>query len=334
MSVQSHRLARLLKIITLVQAESGWGPQQLAAHFGISSTRIYQDIKELSIAGVPISFVGTGYEIDRSFFLHSLNLTADEIILLLSPDFPVQRNSNSAAARGLRSKLLSCLPPRLREMVSEALDRTHIMPENEPEPDENFDLIHKAVAAQTRVVIDYRSLTAPAYERRAVDPYGLVYRSNAWYIIGMCHKHKEIRIFRLSRVRTVLATEMRFRTPEAFSIRSWLAGRWGIFGGEEHEVVIRFSPLAARLVEDKPPVKNGTMLELSDGSAIFRAHVRGIQEIAYWVMKYGDQAEVVRPAGLRRQVMDTIRGMANVYGISPSQQIAAEAEEGYLPMEE
>jgi len=328
MSVQSHRLARLFEIITLVQSNNGWGPQQLARHFGISDTRIYQDVKELSLAGVPISFTGKGYEIDETFFLPSLNLTADEILLLLLPDFPVQQHSGAVAER-VRAKLLSCLPARLRRLITDALDRTHVLPDTEPEPDESFHLIHKAVAEQMRVVIDYHSLSAPDYERRAIDPLGLVYRGHAWYIIALCHKHKEIRTFRLSRTRSVLLTDIHFRRPEGFSLRTWLAGRWGIFGGEEREVIIRFSPVAARLVEDKPPVKNGTLLKLSDGSAIFRARVKGVQEIAWWVMKYGDQAEVIRPECLRQQVIDTVRRMAGLYRMPLAEPVAAEAEEDY-----
>jgi len=315
-------------MITLVQSGDNWGPKQLAQHFNISETRIYQDIKVLGAAGVPIAYGGKGYQIDESFFLPALNLTPEEVLMLL---FPEHRPHSKAARDRLRAKLVACLPPAMRGMLKESLERTHIKPEATTQRDETFELIHKAVAGQRRTVIDYRSLEAGDYEERAIDPLGLAYRNHAWYVIASCRKSGEIRTFKLNRIRRVSPTELPFRYPEGFSIKEHLAGRWGIFEGEKEDVIIRFSPLAARLVQDKPPVKDGSFMEMSDGSAIFRAQVKGVQEIVWWVMKYGDQAEVIQPAHLRRQVIDTILRMAILYNVQYAQTLVAEKDAAYGP---
>ena len=329
MSARSHRLARLVEIITLVQSGANWGPKRLAQHFGISQTRIHQDIKELSVAGVPISFTGKGYQIDESFFLPALNLTTQEIFLLLFPDHQFCSDSFGPVRDRLRAKLLSCVPATLRQMLNESLDRTYMKPEATTERDETFQLIHQAVAERLRTVIDYRSLEAADFEERSIDPLGLAYRNHAWYVVAKCRKRNEVRTFKLSRIRPAVLTDLQFTYPENFSIQEYFAQRWGMFGGEEQDVVIRFLPLAARLVENKPPVKNGSFMQMSDGSAIFTAHVRGVQEIVWWVMKYGDQAEVIRPAHLRMQVIDTIRKMAFLYDIDLPKTAAAEDESDY-----
>ena len=280
-TARSHRLARLIEMITLVQSGDDWNPRRLAEHFGISQTRIYHDIKELCLAGVPIAYSGTGYSIDRSFFLPALNLTPEEALLLLFPDALFREDSAKAARERLRAKILSIMPDRMRKLAKDSLERTDIRLEGTVRRDQTFERIHEAVAERRRVIISYRSIRADDYEQRALDPYGLAYRRNAWYVVGLCHKTGEVRTFKLSRIHGVAPTEIHFQYPESFSVRDHFAGRWNVYDGEEQEVVIRFSPLAARLVQDNPPFANGKLIELSDGSAIFRGRVRGVQEVGW-----------------------------------------------------
>ncbi|NQT20364.1 MAG: WYL domain-containing transcriptional regulator [Planctomycetes bacterium] len=331
MGNRSHRLARLVEIITLVQSGEKWGPKQLAQHFGISERRIYHDIKELGVAGVPIAYSRKVYTINPSFFLPALNLTTREIHHLLFPDHHFSGDQARPINDSIRAKLLSCLPASMRAMLGESLERIHMKPEATTQRDDNFELIHQAVAESRRTVIEYCSLDNDGYKERTVDPLGLHYRNHAWYMIAFCRKNSEIRTFKLNRTRKAALTPIVFPYPEGFSIDEHLAGRWGIFDGEEEEVIIRFSPRAAKLVKDKPPVKNGAFMEMSDGSAIFKAHIRGTQEIAWWIMKYGDQAEVIRPLHIREQVIETIRKMSVLYGILAYQPLAAEEEAGYGP---
>ena len=329
MTPRAHRLARLIEILTLVQAGTDWGPGRLAKHFGISETRIYQDIKELSKAGVPISYSGDGYQVDDDFFFSALNLTPDEAALLLYPDSLFRDDIALPIKERVRAKLLSALPPRMRGIFKESLVHTDLKIEGTLEHDEVFEQIHHAVGEHRRTVIEYRSIRAQDFEQRVVDPYGLVYRRYAWYVVGLCHKSGEIRTFKLSRIRRVAPTEVRFAYPEGFSVKRYFSGRWNVFDGEEHDVVIRLKPVAARLVEDNPPVKDASLMKMSDGSAIFRARVRGIQEIGWWVMKFGDQAEVIGPPALRSQVISTLIKMAAIYRLPVIEEQVAEDDEGY-----
>ena len=326
MAARAQRLARLLEIITLVQSEGGWGPKRLADHFGISETRIYQDIKQLCQAGIPIAYARNGYQIDASFFFPSLNLTPDEAALLLHPDSFFRDDVARPIKERVRAKLLSILPPAMRSVFRRSLEHTDLKLEGSTERDVVFEQMHLAVGEHRRTIIEYRSIRAEDYNRRVVDPYGLVHRKHAWYVVGLCHKSNEVRTFKLSRIRNAEVSDVRFAYPEGFSVQNYFSGRWGVFDGDEQDVVIRLKPLAARLVEDNPPVKDAALLKMSDGSAILRARVRGVQEIGWWVMKYGDQAEVIGPPALRQQVIDSIMGMAVLYRLPLAEEPACEEE--------
>jgi proteasome accessory factor B len=50
-----------------------------------------------------------------------------------------------------------------------------------------------------------------------------------------------------------------------------------------------------------------------DGTLEFHAQVSGLQEIGWWILGYGDQAEVLRPAKLRKLVAQRAANMHKLY---------------------
>lgn len=56
MSAKYLRLARLIEIIHIVSCDPTWSANKLAAYFEISEKRIYDDLKELNAANIPIVF--------------------------------------------------------------------------------------------------------------------------------------------------------------------------------------------------------------------------------------------------------------------------------------
>ncbi len=83
--------------------------------------------------------------------------------------------------------------------------------------------------------------------------------------------------------------------------------------GAETHVVIKFAPRIAPLIQEvrwHPTQKLHTM---PDGKLIFEVAVAGLREIAWWVMTWGDEAEVLEPKELRERVIETARKMVEVY---------------------
>ena len=113
---KSHRVSRLLEIVTLLQSEEGWTASALAERFGISRTRMFSDIRALREAGVPVERGPSGYRIADSFFLPSVRLSPREVLALLFPlELFTTGEAQRAVQRSARDKLLSCLPAPLRD---------------------------------------------------------------------------------------------------------------------------------------------------------------------------------------------------------------------------
>ena len=312
-----HRIARLMEILTLVRVERGWGAGQLARHFGISRKRIFDDITELNIAGIPIVYGQQGYEILPGFFAPPLKLTPEEVLTALLGIEMVQKGgpiSSPTVARMLRSKLVGSLDDRLsaqcRELAAKIASPGQSLPEQVPSA--LMAKLTRAIEKNRRIQIGYRSLRRTSTSERQVDPYGLVYLKNAWYLTGLCWKAKEIRTFKLLRINEVKPLPLRFQPPKDFSLSRYYEGSWGAYTGRHYTVVARFCPSLARLIREKR-FTGATMEAQDDGSLFLTARTRGLKEISWWLMQYGEQVEVLSPKTLRNMIATRAKKMVLLY---------------------
>jgi predicted DNA-binding transcriptional regulator YafY len=332
---RDKRLTRLLKIILLVQARPDWRPGMLAKHFRVSQTRIHQDIRELVGAGVPICFSGEGYKIAGEFVLSSTSLNPDEVLELLYPQHLFSGDALSGdgsvdpARSLLEAKLASCVPAPLRARFANS--RIRVLSATAKGP--RFRRLHDAVAERRRIRIKYASRASGRTTDREIDPYALIFRRHAWYLIGWCHRRTEVRKFRVSRIRSVIYTQLHFPEPRDFSLDEYARGWWEVFGGEPANVAVRFKRRVADLIRDRAPRPGQTIQELPGGDIIYRAHVSGIDEIGWWIMQYGPDAEVLEPAALRKRIRSNAVKMVALYSTARRRPVSkvAEAIEPYYP---
>jgi len=314
---KKKRISRLLEMVVLIQARPDWRPKKLAEHFGISETRIYQDIRELSAAGVPIYFARRGYHIAEGFHLSPAKLSPDEVLELLYPEHLFKENGAPTPSQTLlTAKLISCLPEAVRS--GRALERGRVRVRSSTPKGPHFRRLHDAVTERRRIRIRYRSRASGKTVDREVDPYALIYRKHSWYLIGRCHLRREVRKFRLSRVLSVAFTPLRFAEPKDFSLEEYTRGWWDVFGGEPANVAVRFGRRVADLIRDQAPRAGQTIQELPGGDILYRVRVSGLDEISWWLLQYGPDAEVLEPKELRQRMRETVMRMARLYARAPA----------------
>lgn len=84
--------------------------------------------------------------------------------------------------------------------------------------------------------------------------------------------------------------------------------------GSDHQVTVRFERLVARNVAEVVWHKTQRCEFLADGRLDFSVTVSGLNEISWWVLGYGDQAEVLAPSALRTLVATRAAGLVQRYG--------------------
>jgi proteasome accessory factor B len=83
--------------------------------------------------------------------------------------------------------------------------------------------------------------------------------------------------------------------------------------GQDHGVHIQFAKKVAQNVAEVLWHRTQRCEFRSDGSLDYYVTVSGLIEISWWILGYGDQAEVKAPAELREIVAKRVAPMAETY---------------------
>lgn len=261
------------------------------------------------------------YRIPGACLLPPTNFTAEEALALLVLCHELGDRSGLpflAPARNAAVKLESSLPHRLREHLRSVSSAIHIRP-GPRNPLEGrggvYEQLLQAIANRRSVRIRYNSLRDEKEITTRLSPYRLFFSRRSWYVVGRSSLHRAKRTFNLGRILQLEMLEDRFQVPRGFSVDRYLRNAWHLIPerGRDREVVVRFSRLVAQNVAEVNWHKTQRLCWQPDGTLDFHVTVSGLNEISWWILGYGDQAEVLQPPELRRLIAKRVERMAEIY---------------------
>jgi len=338
-----NSLDRALGILLLLRGGRSVSAAELARRFEVSSRTIYRDIESLSCLGVPVeSEMGRsgGFKLREGFFLPPVTLGPEEAVSLLLGLILMRRLRVlpfPAQADFAERKLLAALPEDTRRMM----ERASRLIGFEPVP---ADLLHpergdplsrprgeadeaearvvgrflSALLSRSRVRIRYRSPYREDEGSREVEPRGIVWDRDRWYLVGDVEvRPGEPRMWRADRVEEIGPGPGMRPTGGDFDVemllgRKWLAmamERWrsgGVarieMGAAQAELLRRDWYYGHALFEELP----GGRVAMSYGEA----DPGSAAALVRWL---GPGAELVEPAEWRPIVAEGLRRMLAAY---------------------
>jgi predicted DNA-binding transcriptional regulator YafY len=307
----------------MLQSGGGQNANRLAKVCGVSRRTVFRDLEALRIAGVPLEFDAAldRYSIPSTYYLPPVNFTAAEALSLMVMAGEMGRNGQLPffeSAHAATLKLEGSLPPTLRDEVRDLSRSIRIRPNVISQLQSKQYYYQQLVDARRDrhvVRIKYDSKTEWEQIVTKLRPYHLLFSRHSWYVIGRSSLHREVRTFNLSRIVELTVLAERFRLPRGFSIERHLGNAWRLIPSPEadYHVLIRFQPLVAANVAEVHWHRTQRTEFQNDGSLLFRVTVSGLHEIVWWVLGYGDQAEVLQPLKLRRLVTQRAKNMLARY---------------------
>ncbi len=216
------RLSRLLEMLTLFRSGSNWNAPTLASWFGVSRTRVYNDIALLRSSGIPVLQTRNGYRLADGFLMPPLSLTLDEsATLLLQMAFPslvVMKDRNLVAAT---EKLLAGLPPEVRVQAHLLRTHVHVTDGRSGIPPHATSQLLISILERRRVAIT----GVPDEDRGTVsltwsflDPYGLIHDKGRWYVTGYLAEQHKVDTLRVADTWGIELTPLHFTVPKGFRI--------------------------------------------------------------------------------------------------------------------
>jgi predicted DNA-binding transcriptional regulator YafY len=183
-----------------------------------------------------------------------------------------------------------------------------------PDAQEHYHRVLEAIGKRRKIRLNYNSVFDGDEICTLVSPYQMLFHKHTWYVIGRSSVHKEVRTFHVGRILASTLTEDAYEIPPRFSLKKYFGNAWQMIREEvEVEVVVQFNPLVARNVSEVLWHPTQRLVWNPDGSLNFHATVAGIREISWWVLGYGDQAEVLAPRSLRELIIAHIQQMVSMY---------------------
>ncbi len=170
-----------------------------------------------------------------------------------------------------------------------------------------FAELAKAIQNKEVVEFGYKKLEAKAFEKRTVEPWHLACVSGQWYLLGYDRNRKARRIFVLARMQKVSRTAHKFSNlrPGEGDIQRLFRNSFQIWQTENadlEQIVLRFSGRAAQLVRERNWHASQQIQELAGGNLELSLNLNSLEEIIPWILSWGKDCEVARPAQLRKRI--------------------------------
>jgi predicted DNA-binding transcriptional regulator YafY len=298
--------ARLLRLLSLLQAHREWPGPELAERLGVTPRTVRRDVDRLRELGYPVHAspgTGGGYRLGVGAELPPLLLDDDEAVA-------VAVGLRTAAGQGVEgigessvralAKLEQVLPHRLRRRVS-ALNTFTVPMFRDTRPDAVDPALLTELAGLCRDAERLRF----AYEdhggsatRRTVEPHRLVCSERRWYLVAWDLDREDWRTFRVDRITPRPPHGPRFtpREPPADDLAAYVSRGVSTRAYAAHAVIRLLVPLeeAARHVSPSA----GTLEAETERTCVLRTGAGSLDVMVVHVMMLGVEFEVLEPAGL------------------------------------
>lgn len=310
----------LLRQWTLLKALSsrpgGATVRELVRELGVSEKTVRRDLETFQRVGFPLQeHVGPhgrkAWGLQPAAEPPGLSFTFDEAIALylgrrlLEPlAGTVFWDASQRAFKKIRATL-GAKALRYVEQFGQVFYQTMVGASDYSKKAELIDHLVQGIEDRRSVLLTYRSLKATEPVSYPIYPYGLIYHRGALYVVGWSPDHEEIRHWKVNRIEQAELTQMPFQRPDDFDLREHLAKSFGVYrgGGQgEVHVKVRFAPAVARYVSESRWHESQKLTPQKDGSLLAEFDLGDTEEIKRWILSFGQQAEVLEPDRLRKEM--------------------------------
>jgi predicted DNA-binding transcriptional regulator YafY len=312
---QADRLARVLRVLQLIQGRGRWDTKAIAQEIECSERTVYRDLAVLELAGVPWTYEkeSSSYRVRPDYQFPILNLTDEELLgqataasATKAPGLDV-----NVGAKPASEKLAAKANDKSEQILVEAQRFTEVLDLKLADHSRHRDFIRTAQWAliqKKQVTGQYQSPYDDKPVKLTLHPYRLCLVKSAWYLIGRTPQESLPRTYRIVRFKTLRMLDEPAIIPDDFSLKAYFGNAWSVYRGEQsYHVELLFSKGAAEVVTETVWHHTQKVQRNSDGTMTITFTVDGLNEIVRWVLGWAGRVKVIQPQELRQLVLDQHR---------------------------
>lgn len=283
--------------------------KEMAEHFGVSQRTIYRWVDALDLAGVPIVTTkgkGGGIQLAEKYTLDKAVLTEEEKFEILSSVQALQvlsGNSNSAVSK------LKAITKANTDWI-----KIDFAPWNPKyvEIRDLFNLIKTAILSKRQINCNYYSSKGEC-TNRTIEPWKIIFRGQAWYLLGFCQGKNESRYFKLSRIQNCVVLEKKI-THEEKEFPSEQQDDGKKYSGYSEDIYDKISlTLQVKNESVYRILDEFSVDEIEDGfdsnHKIIKLKMPEIFWLKNWLLSFGAELKILEPSKIREEIHNEIKKM-------------------------
>ena len=302
-----NRIDRLAAILIQLQSRRLVKAQDISEKFSISLRTVYRDVRALEEAGVPvIGEAGTGYRLMDGYKLPPVMFNQDEASALLTAAKLVQSKTDAGISKHYISaldKIRAVLRLSEKDHIEEIDDHIAVMTHpaimHQPQTELHLQPLLKSIGTSSVIEINYTSLEKNETTRRKVEPVGIYYLGNHWYLVAFCQLRNDYRNFRTDKIDKLVITDETISKIHP-SLQSFIS-QMSVERQVQQVIIDVEADVVKYLGEQK--YYNGFVREERSGDYVRMHFLSGsLMGFARWFMLFGDHAKIVEPVALNEMV--------------------------------
>lgn len=182
----------------------------------------------------------------------------------------------------------------------------------------NIDRVHQAISNRRVLTYQYGRFNVDKefeYGRDGdlyhVEPYGLIWQNDYYYLIGRFQLKDQIRHYRLDRIRNISISDEVFKKDD-FHLQEYVNQSFHMFAGEDIRIKVRFRNALINVVLDRFG-QEADITKLDDNHFVLNTKAKLSDGLVNWILTWGNQAKVLSPEHLVQTVKEKIEQMYETY---------------------
>jgi predicted DNA-binding transcriptional regulator YafY len=313
-----NRIDRLTAILIQLQSKRVVKAQEIADRFEISLRTVYRDIRALEEGGVPIiGEAGIGYSLVEGYRLPPVMFTREEALAFVMAGKMVESFTDTHNNQQFQSalyKVKAVLKSAEKEAVEGATQHIEVRKRKstllQKGQSNVLQMLLSAVMEQKVVAMAYTTFEQEERSQRTIEPVGVYYAWDQWYLIAFCHLRAAYRTFRLDRINSLSVTADQFRIQHP-SLQEYLAQ-------VEKEkkltkVVIQVDAAICKYIKEQKYNQGFVMETNHSGYTEMTFMITHEEDFIRWMLMFADRATIVQPQSLQDRLVGVLKKMmANV----------------------
>ncbi len=299
-----NRIDRLTAILTHLQSKRLVKAQEIADRFEVSLRTVYRDIRALEEGGIPIiGEAGQGYSLMEGYRLPPVMFSRQEALALLMAEKLIEKITDKDTAKQIQSamfKVKAVLRNQEKSLIDTMTEHIEIFQHNNSlhveGKDKSLQLLVNSLAERKVVRINYTTFETEISTCRSIEPVGVYYAYEQWYLIAWCRLRKAYRTFRVDRMQEMTTLDENYddRHPSLKAYLERVKTEQNLI-----EIIISVPSNMVKYLR-RQAYDQGLVMKEAQGAMTEMTFMSSSQEaFLRWSLMMGDHISILKPLALK-----------------------------------